>query len=101
MDSSVQSVDMLLPSTTPCILVNAPRNQWCKFDAKNAGKQKVNAHAYNMNSKSLIWFFMAIGGAIGGYIPMLWGDSFFSFSSVLLTAVGSILGIYVGFKLSH
>jgi len=54
-----------------------------------------------MNSKSLIWIFMFIGSAIGGFIPTLWGDSFFSIWSIILTAVGGILGIYLGFKLSN
>ncbi|MEI8175013.1 MAG: hypothetical protein WCG28_03625 [bacterium] len=54
-----------------------------------------------MNSKSLIWIFMAIGSVIGGYIPTFWGAGFFSFSSVILTAVGGILGIYLGFKMSN
>jgi hypothetical protein len=53
-----------------------------------------------MNSKSLVWIFMAIGSTIGGYIPALWGDGFFSMWSVILTAVGGIAGIYIGFKLS-
>jgi hypothetical protein len=44
---------------------------------------------------------MAIGSAAGGYIPVLWGDSFFSMWSVILTALGGIAGIYVGFKLSN
>jgi len=54
-----------------------------------------------MNSKSLIWIFMIIGSAIGGYIPTLWGAGFFSISSVFLTAVGGIVGIWLGFKLSN
>ncbi|MCX6752380.1 MAG: hypothetical protein NTZ87_02675 [Candidatus Nomurabacteria bacterium] len=54
-----------------------------------------------MNSKSLIWIFMAIGSAIGGFIPTLWGAGFLSMSSVLLTAVGGILGIWLGYKLSN
>jgi hypothetical protein len=44
---------------------------------------------------------MFIGSAIGGYFPLLWGDSVFSFSSVILTAVGGFLGIWVGFKLGQ
>lgn len=54
-----------------------------------------------MNSKSIIWIFMAIGSAIGGYIPTLWGAGFLSISSVLLTALGGMLGIWLGFKLSN
>ncbi len=43
---------------------------------------------------------MAIGSTIGGYIPTLWGAGFLSFSSVILTAIGGILGIYLGYKIS-
>lgn len=52
-----------------------------------------------MNQKSLIWVGMTAGSVIGGYVPMLWGGSLFSFSSVLLTAMGGIFGIYLGFKI--
>ncbi len=54
-----------------------------------------------MNSKSLIWIFLSIGSAVGGYIPTLWGAGLFSFSSVIFTAVGGILGIYLGVILSN
>ena len=54
-----------------------------------------------MNSKSMIWVGMFVGSAIGGYVPLLWGGSLFSFSSVILTGVGGILGIYLGFKMSN
>lgn len=43
---------------------------------------------------------MIIGSSIGSFIPTLWGDDFISFTSVILTAVGGIIGIYIGFKLS-
>jgi hypothetical protein len=32
---------------------------------------------------------------------MLWGASVLSFSSILLSAVGGIAGIYFGFKISR
>ncbi len=51
-----------------------------------------------MSSKSIIWVGMAVGSTIGGLIPNLWGANFLSLSSVLLTAVGGILGIWVGYK---
>lgn len=52
------------------------------------------------NSKAMIWLFLAIGSTVGGFIPTLWGDSFFSLWSVLLTAVGGAFGIWVGYKIS-
>lgn len=54
-----------------------------------------------MNQRSLIWFGVIVGSAIGGYIPALWGDSLFSFSSILLSTVGGIIGIWAGYKLSE
>ena len=54
-----------------------------------------------MNRKKIIYIFMLVGGTTGGYIPMLWGDSLFSMTSVLLTAVGGFLGIYLAFKISQ
>ena len=54
-----------------------------------------------MSTKSLIWIGLSIGSTIGAYVPALWGGSLFSLSSVLLTAVGGLAGIWTGFKLGH
>lgn len=54
-----------------------------------------------MNSKALIWIGMFVGSAVGGFIPSLWGDNFLSMSSVILTAVFGLIGIWIGFKLSQ
>lgn len=54
-----------------------------------------------MSRKKIIYIFMGIGSALGGYAPMLWGDNLFSMTSVFLTALGGILGIYIGFKISQ
>lgn len=54
-----------------------------------------------MNSKALIWIGMFVGSAVGGAVPNLWGGNFLSMSSVLLTAVGGLVGIWVGFKLGN
>ncbi len=54
-----------------------------------------------MNSKSLIWIGMVVGSAIGGYIPLLWGGSLLSMSSIFLTAIGGLAGIYLGFRIAN
>lgn len=54
-----------------------------------------------MNSKSIIWIFMVVGSSIGSFIPALWGDGFLSMTSVLLSGIGGIAGIWFGFKLTN
>ncbi len=54
-----------------------------------------------MENKSLIWIGMSVGGAIGGYVPVLFGGSEFSFSSIIFGAIGSIVGIYIAFKMTQ
>ena len=44
---------------------------------------------------------MIIGSAIGGYLPIVWGGNLFSFSAIFLTALGGMLGIWLGFKISR
>lgn len=51
--------------------------------------------------RRMIWLGLFVGSGIGGLIPSLWGAGFFSFSSIILTAVGGILGIWFGFKISQ
>jgi hypothetical protein len=54
-----------------------------------------------MESKKIIWLLMFIGGTAGSYLPLLWGSGHFSFASVFGSALGGILGIWIGFKLTH
>ena len=44
---------------------------------------------------------MMIGSFIGGYVPLLWGDSAFSMSAVFTSAVGGFLGIFVASKIAY
>lgn len=53
-----------------------------------------------MSQKTVIFLFMFIGSTIGGFVPMLWGDTGLSIYSVITTAIGGIFGIYIGFKIS-
>ena len=62
---------------------------------------KIDDIISDMSTKTTIWIGVFIGGTIGGYIPYLWGAGFLSFSSLLLSALGSLAGLYLGFKISH
>lgn len=52
-----------------------------------------------MDMKIYIWGGMFAGSGIGSLIPLLWGDSALSFSSVILTFVGGIIGIWAGYQI--
>jgi uncharacterized membrane protein YeaQ/YmgE (transglycosylase-associated protein family) len=47
-----------------------------------------------------IWLGVLIGSVIGGFIPDLWGADLFSYSSVLLSTVGGLAGLWLGYKMS-
>lgn len=54
-----------------------------------------------MNRKSAIRVGLLLGSVLGGYVPLLWGTSFLSFSSVIFGSLGALLGIYIGFKVGY
>lgn len=54
-----------------------------------------------MPMKQMIWLGMVVGSVIGGFVPQLWGAGALSFSSIFLSAIGAIAGIYIAFKLTH
>ncbi len=43
----------------------------------------------------LIWLFIAIGGVVGGYIPVLFGQNELSLWSILGTITGSLFAIWL------
>jgi hypothetical protein len=50
--------------------------------------------------KTMIWLGAGVGGTVGGCIPYFWGNySFLSFSSLILSAIGGIIGIWAGYQL--
>jgi len=53
-----------------------------------------------MGSKFVIYFCLFVGGAIGGYIPTLWHDNFLSLWSIILSGVGGLVGVFVGYKIN-
>lgn len=54
-----------------------------------------------MSTKAAVFWGMIIGSTIGGFIPSLWGSGLFSYAGILGNAIGGIVGIFVGFKLSN
>lgn len=52
-----------------------------------------------MSSKSIVMIGMIIGSLIGGYIPILFGASFLSYSSLIGNAIGGLVGVWIAFKL--
>jgi predicted MFS family arabinose efflux permease len=54
-----------------------------------------------MGSSRAIWFGIFIGSAIGGLVPELWGADAFSYSSVLLSGIGALAGLWIGLKVGN
>jgi hypothetical protein len=52
-----------------------------------------------MSSKTWIFIGLIAGSYLGGLIPTFWGDSYFSYSSVIGNFVGGASGIWVGYKI--
>jgi hypothetical protein len=54
-----------------------------------------------MESKTLVWIGIFVGSTVGSSIPLLWGASFLSFSSIFLSGVGAAIGIWLGWRISQ
>lgn len=53
-----------------------------------------------MSPKKLIWLGFFIGSTVGNYLPTFWGDDMLSISGIALSAVGGIVGIWLGYRIS-
>ena len=51
--------------------------------------------------KKTIMIGMVVGTTVGGYLPMLWGGSVLSVTSIMLGMVGGIAGVWAGYKLAN
>lgn len=51
-----------------------------------------------MERKKLVYLGLFIGSSVGGFIPSLWDGGVLSMSGIILSGIGGILGIYLGFK---
>ena len=53
-----------------------------------------------MGTKGVVMTTTIIGSTIGSFVPLLWGSSLLSMSSIIFTAIGGFAGIYIGYKLT-
>ena len=44
---------------------------------------------------------MIVGSIIGGYLPVLFGLSALSYTTILTSGLGGLIGIWLGYKLSN
>lgn len=44
---------------------------------------------------------MIVGSIIGGYLPSFFGINMFSYTSVVISGIGAILGVWIGYKLGE
>jgi hypothetical protein len=51
---------------------------------------------YAPHMRSRIWIAIFIGSMIGGFIPMIWGDDMLSYSGVLFSGIGALVGLWLG-----
>jgi len=54
-----------------------------------------------MTPKTLVWIGIIIGSTVGGWVPTLWGAELLSFSAVIGSLVGGLLGIWAAYKISQ
>jgi hypothetical protein len=52
-----------------------------------------------VSKTTLIWIGLTLGSLGGGYLPALWGGDLISFTSVILSTLGGILGIWLAYRL--
>jgi len=49
--------------------------------------------------KKVIFLGMLFGSVIGGYLPTIFGADAFSLYSIIFSALGAFLGIWISFRL--
>jgi len=49
-------------------------------------------------TKKFVWIGLFVGSTAGNLAPLLWGGDAISVSGVVLSIVGGILGIWVGYR---
>jgi hypothetical protein len=60
----------------------------------------MRSYTKGMSMKTFVWGGFFIGSTIGQFVPYIWDStSMFSFSSIILSGVFGMAGIYAGYKI--
>jgi hypothetical protein len=51
--------------------------------------------------RGLIGLCVLVGSFVGAYVPVLWGASSFSVTSLVFSAAGGVAGVWAGVRLSE
>jgi hypothetical protein len=54
-----------------------------------------------VSSKKVIMVCMVIGSTVGSYLPSLWGGGWLSLTSIFLSIVGGLGGIWLGWQITQ
>jgi len=54
-----------------------------------------------MSTKRLIWFWATVGSIVGGLVPGLWHESMLSMWGLVLSTLGGLVGIWVGWRIGQ
>jgi hypothetical protein len=54
-----------------------------------------------MSTKGFIWLGLIIGGIIGGWLGSLMGGGMLGWQGIAGNTVGSLVGIFIGYKCSQ
>jgi predicted MFS family arabinose efflux permease len=52
-----------------------------------------------VRSRAFIWLAIFIGSTIGGAVPELWGGEMLSYTSLLLSGIGGLIGLWIVIKM--
>lgn len=53
-----------------------------------------------MERKTAVWFGLFIGSTLGGFVPSLWGAGMLSYSGLIASSVGSLVGIWIAWRVT-
>jgi len=49
----------------------------------------------------MVWLGLFIGSTVGSLVPTVWGAGIFSWSSLIASTLGGILGIWLGYRVGQ